>query len=172
MNLAVEDKPKEEVELPQVIKKVGVIGAGQMGTGISHVIALGGYDVALNDLKKATVDAFARVRLAIEAAEEERSRLARTLDERDDLLRSIHGRIGGSGRARAAELTSMKAFVHAVERDVAELRRMFPDVDPDAVLAVYTGFAGNFETTYEMLTLALAENRARVHHGRDEHDDD
>ena len=56
MNLAVEDKPKEEVELPQVIKKVGVIGAGQMGTGISHVIALGGYDVALNDLKKATVD--------------------------------------------------------------------------------------------------------------------
>jgi hypothetical protein len=56
--------------------------------------------------------------------------------------------------------------------DVAELRRMFPDVDPDAVLAVYTGFAGNFETTYEMLTLALAENRARVHHGRDEHDDD
>lgn len=72
---------------------------------------------------EATVDAFARVRLAIEAAEEERSRLARTLDERDDLLRSIHGRIGGSGRARAAELTSMKAFVHAVERDVAELRR-------------------------------------------------
>jgi 3-hydroxybutyryl-CoA dehydrogenase len=56
MNLAVEDKPKAEVELPQAIKKVGVIGAGQMGTGISHVIALGGYDVALNDLKKATVD--------------------------------------------------------------------------------------------------------------------
>ena len=27
-----------------------------MGTGIAHVIALGGYDVALNDLKKETVD--------------------------------------------------------------------------------------------------------------------
>lgn len=39
-----------------VIKKVGVIGAGQMGTGIAHVIALGGYDVALNDLKKEAVD--------------------------------------------------------------------------------------------------------------------
>ncbi len=39
-----------------VIKKVGVIGAGQMGTGIAHVIALAGYDVALNDLKKDAVD--------------------------------------------------------------------------------------------------------------------
>ncbi|MDB5428799.1 MAG: hypothetical protein JWR43_2774, partial [Phenylobacterium sp.] len=25
------------------IKSVGVIGAGQMGTGIAHVVALGGY---------------------------------------------------------------------------------------------------------------------------------
>jgi 3-hydroxybutyryl-CoA dehydrogenase len=33
------------------IKTVGVIGAGQMGTGIAHVTALAGYTVALNDLK-------------------------------------------------------------------------------------------------------------------------
>lgn len=32
------------------IKSVGVIGAGQMGNGIAHVIALGGYDVLLNDI--------------------------------------------------------------------------------------------------------------------------
>jgi 3-hydroxybutyryl-CoA dehydrogenase len=32
------------------IKTVGVIGAGQMGSGIAHVCALGGYDVLLNDL--------------------------------------------------------------------------------------------------------------------------
>ncbi|MBA5778944.1 3-hydroxybutyryl-CoA dehydrogenase [Stappia sp. F7233] len=32
------------------IKKVGVIGAGQMGSGIAHVCALAGYDVALNDI--------------------------------------------------------------------------------------------------------------------------
>jgi len=58
MNVAVEsaERPKTEAKLPQVIKKVGVIGAGQMGTGIAHVIALGGYSVALNDLKKATVE--------------------------------------------------------------------------------------------------------------------
>src|ERR1700752_4615909 len=33
-----------------VIKKVGVIGAGQMGNGISHVAALAGFDVVLNDV--------------------------------------------------------------------------------------------------------------------------
>ena len=37
--------------------KVGVIGAGQMGTGIAHVIALAGYDVAVNDLRREAFDA-------------------------------------------------------------------------------------------------------------------
>src|ERR1700752_5015505 len=35
------------------IRKIGVIGAGQMGNGIAHVSALAGFDVKLNDL---TVD--------------------------------------------------------------------------------------------------------------------
>src|SRR5580658_4021112 len=33
-----------------VIKKVGVIGSGQMGNGIAHVAALAGLDVVLNDI--------------------------------------------------------------------------------------------------------------------------
>jgi 3-hydroxybutyryl-CoA dehydrogenase len=33
-----------------VIKKVGVIGSGQMGNGIAHVAALAGFDVVLNDV--------------------------------------------------------------------------------------------------------------------------
>ncbi|MGI9512207.1 MAG: 3-hydroxybutyryl-CoA dehydrogenase [Anderseniella sp.] len=32
------------------IKKIGVIGAGQMGSGIAHVCALSGYDVGLYDI--------------------------------------------------------------------------------------------------------------------------
>ena len=32
------------------IRSVGVIGAGQMGAGIAHVCALGGYDVLLHDV--------------------------------------------------------------------------------------------------------------------------
>ncbi|GHC64411.1 3-hydroxybutyryl-CoA dehydrogenase [Neogemmobacter tilapiae] len=33
------------------IKAVGVIGAGQMGSGIAHVFAMAGYDVVLTDVK-------------------------------------------------------------------------------------------------------------------------
>ena len=33
------------------IRRVGVIGAGQMGNGIAHVCALAGYDVVLNDVR-------------------------------------------------------------------------------------------------------------------------
>src|SRR3546814_19733014 len=32
------------------IKSIGVIGAGQMGSGIAHVCALAGYDVKLSDV--------------------------------------------------------------------------------------------------------------------------
>jgi 3-hydroxybutyryl-CoA dehydrogenase len=39
------------------IKTVGVIGAGQMGTGIAHVCALAGYHVELNDVSRARIDA-------------------------------------------------------------------------------------------------------------------
>src|SRR5262249_41368461 len=33
-----------------MIKKIGVIGSGQMGNGIAHVAALAGFDVVLNDV--------------------------------------------------------------------------------------------------------------------------
>ena len=34
------------------IKSVGIVGAGQMGNGIAHVMALAGYDVILNDISQ------------------------------------------------------------------------------------------------------------------------
>jgi len=34
------------------IRKVGIVGAGQMGSGIAHVCALAGYDVALFDISE------------------------------------------------------------------------------------------------------------------------
>ncbi|MEE4119099.1 MAG: 3-hydroxybutyryl-CoA dehydrogenase [Paracoccaceae bacterium] len=34
------------------IEKVGIVGAGQMGSGIAHVFALAGYDVVLQDIEE------------------------------------------------------------------------------------------------------------------------
>ncbi|HEY3695699.1 3-hydroxybutyryl-CoA dehydrogenase [Phenylobacterium sp.] len=39
------------------IKSVGVVGAGQMGSGIAHVAALGGYDVLLHDVSADRIEA-------------------------------------------------------------------------------------------------------------------
>jgi threonine dehydrogenase-like Zn-dependent dehydrogenase len=39
------------------IKKIGVIGAGQMGNGIAHVAALAGMDVLLNDISTDRINA-------------------------------------------------------------------------------------------------------------------
>ena len=33
-----------------IIRSIGIIGAGQMGSGIAHVCALAGYDVRLADV--------------------------------------------------------------------------------------------------------------------------
>jgi 3-hydroxybutyryl-CoA dehydrogenase len=46
-----------------LIRTVGIIGAGQMGNGIAHVVALAGYEVALNDVK---VEAIEKARGVIE----------------------------------------------------------------------------------------------------------
>ena len=34
------------------LQRIGVIGAGQMGSGIAHVCALAGYEVLLNDIAR------------------------------------------------------------------------------------------------------------------------
>jgi len=56
MDVAVKTKNSSPAARSTAIKKVGVIGAGQMGNGIAHVVSLAGYDVALNDLKKDAVE--------------------------------------------------------------------------------------------------------------------
>ncbi len=50
------DKTTAQADLSS-IKTVGVIGAGQMGNGIAHVMALGGYDVKLSDVSNEQLEA-------------------------------------------------------------------------------------------------------------------
>src|ERR1700710_2095235 len=39
------------------IKKIGLIGAGQMGSGLAHVCSLAGFEVKLNDVSGARIKA-------------------------------------------------------------------------------------------------------------------
>jgi 3-hydroxybutyryl-CoA dehydrogenase len=55
----VKDRPKERTQarsertndMAHSIRKIGVVGAGQMGNGIAHVCALSGFHVLLNDIE-------------------------------------------------------------------------------------------------------------------------
>ncbi|MEO0744998.1 MAG: 3-hydroxybutyryl-CoA dehydrogenase [Pseudomonadota bacterium] len=73
------------------IKSVGIVGAGQMGNGIAHVMALAGYRVLLNDISEealsqgvATVDRnlerqVSRGKIAADAKAEALARISTTL---------------------------------------------------------------------------------------------
>jgi 3-hydroxybutyryl-CoA dehydrogenase len=50
------DKGKAAAKPGRTIQKVGIIGAGQMGSGIAHVVAIAGYKVAMHDLKRELYD--------------------------------------------------------------------------------------------------------------------
>jgi 3-hydroxybutyryl-CoA dehydrogenase len=81
------------------IKTVGVIGAGQMGSGIAHVCALAGYDVLLND---AAPD---RITESLSLIDKNLSRqVARGIVKEED-------RVAALGRIRAA--TGLEEIGHA-----------------------------------------------------------
>jgi len=76
------------------IQKVGVIGAGQMGSGIAHVAALAGFDVLLNDV---TLD---RIKAGIATINGNMARLVAKNTLTDE------ARLAGLGRIAAAEQMS------------------------------------------------------------------
>jgi 3-hydroxybutyryl-CoA dehydrogenase len=56
--IEVKERPKARADHAALnIRRVGVIGAGQMGNGIAHVCALAGFDVKLNDVSADRVKA-------------------------------------------------------------------------------------------------------------------
>ena len=74
------------------IGRIGVVGAGQMGNGIAHVLALAGYEVALNDVSQDAMDKamatirrnmerqVAREKISAETMEAALARISPTLD--------------------------------------------------------------------------------------------
>ncbi|APX12587.1 3-hydroxybutyryl-CoA dehydrogenase [Tateyamaria omphalii] len=70
------------------IKTVGIVGAGQMGNGIAHVMSLAGYDVMLNDISG---DALAGAMATIDRnLERQVSREKISADDKSAALARIH----------------------------------------------------------------------------------
>jgi 3-hydroxybutyryl-CoA dehydrogenase len=104
------------------IKSVGIIGAGQMGNGIAHVVALAGFDVAMHDIKKEAVD---KARSTIER------NMARQVSRgviTDADMHAALKRIGYAGDL--ARIGEADLVIEAATEDEAVKRKIFIDLCP------------------------------------------
>jgi 3-hydroxybutyryl-CoA dehydrogenase len=104
------------------IKSVGIIGAGQMGNGIAHVVALAGFDVALHDVKKEAVE---KARATIER------NLARQVSRGVITDADMHAALKRIGYAAdLAGIGEADLVIEAATEDEAVKRKIFVDLCP------------------------------------------
>lgn len=104
------------------IEKVGVIGAGQMGMGIAHVLALAGIDVVLEDINP---DALAAARGTIE---KNMHRQAARGMIKDDAVAPALARIRPS--TSLDDMKDREFVIEAATEDEAVKRKIFADLCP------------------------------------------
>ena len=116
------------------IRKIGIIGAGQMGSGIAHVVALSGYDVVLHDLAKERVDA------ALSTIDKNLARQVASGKISDEERRKTISRI--SYAETLAGLGDADLVIEAATEDETVKRKIFvalcPVIKPDAIVATNT----------------------------------
>jgi 3-hydroxybutyryl-CoA dehydrogenase len=116
------------------IERIGIIGAGQMGTGIAHVMALAGYDVMLDDLNK---EALSR---ALERIEKNMQRQAGKGAIRQDQIKPALARIRTT--STMDDLRDREMVIEAATEDEAVKKKIFQDlctrIAPGCLIATNT----------------------------------
>jgi 3-hydroxybutyryl-CoA dehydrogenase len=125
---------RKEASLPITIKKVGVIGAGQMGNGIAHVVSLAGYDVQLHDISRERFETAMATIHGNMARQISRGKI--TEEERDEALSRI------SYAASLENLGDADLVIEAATEDEDIKRKILvslcPNLKPQALLATNT----------------------------------
>ncbi len=114
--------------------RIGVVGAGQMGSGIIEVMARSGLEVVAREVDRAAVDA-GRERVSISTGRAvERGKL--DADTRDRILAAV------TWTTELGDLADCDLVVEAVVEDLGVKHAIFAELDtvvgPDAVLATNT----------------------------------
>jgi 3-hydroxybutyryl-CoA dehydrogenase len=116
------------------INKIGIIGAGQMGSGIAHVVALSGYGVALHDVAKE------RVENAISTIDKNLARQVASGKISDDERQKALSRI--SFAETMQNLGDADLVIEAATEDETVKRKIFvalcPYLKPDAIVSTNT----------------------------------
>ncbi len=117
-----------------VIRKVGVVGCGQMGSGIAETCAVSGYDVLVVEIDQATLDrGLHRIRSSLGKAVE-RSKLSQ--QQAEEALSRI------KGTTDLGDFADRDLVIEAVIELMNEKKRVFQRLDgicpPDTIFATNT----------------------------------
>jgi 3-hydroxybutyryl-CoA dehydrogenase len=116
------------------IRKIGIVGAGQMGGGIAHVVALSGYDVAINDVAKERFDT------ALQAIDKNMSRQVASGKINEDERKAALARIKFAESMQ--DLGDADLVIEAATEDETVKRKIFvalcPFLKPDAIVGTNT----------------------------------
>jgi 3-hydroxybutyryl-CoA dehydrogenase len=116
------------------ITKIGIIGAGQMGSGIAHVVALYGFDVALHDIAKDRIDA------AISTIDKNLARQVASGKITDEERKQTLSRISYAETMQA--FADADLVIEAATEDETVKRKIFvalcPYLSPDAIVSTNT----------------------------------
>ena len=116
------------------IQKIGVIGAGQMGNGIAHVLAASGYDVLLNDISQDALDK--SIEIIRGNMERQVSKDKMTQQDMDAALSRIHSTLGlpelGQSDLIIESATEREAVKQAIFDD------LLPHLQPHTILTSNT----------------------------------
>lgn len=130
------------------IDRVGVVGAGTMGSGIAQVAAASGHDVVMRDIETEYVES------GFETIADSLGRLVDREKLTEAEAEAAEARIEGT--TELADLADCDIVVEAALEDIDVKRDIFADlddiVDPDAVLATNT-------STLSITTIAAATDR-------------
>ncbi|MGI8853249.1 MAG: 3-hydroxybutyryl-CoA dehydrogenase [Methyloceanibacter sp.] len=116
------------------IRKIGIVGAGQMGGGIAHVVALSGYDVTINDVAKERFDT------ALAAIDKNMSRQIASGKISEDERESAIARITFAESMQ--DFSDADLVIEAATEDETVKRKIFvglcPFLKPDAIVGTNT----------------------------------
>ncbi len=116
------------------LRRIGVIGAGQMGSGIAHVCALAGFDVALTDVD---AEALARGHRTIERNMSRQ--VARGTVREDDKAAALARIRTGLDYAMFGECDMViEAATEKEEVKRAIFKKLVPALNPEALIATNT----------------------------------
>ena len=130
------------------VKKIGVIGAGQMGHGIALTAAKAGYNVTLRDINKELVDVGLKKINKFLTKSVEKAKM--TEDEKKGILSRVNG------KTKLEDLKDADLIIEAIFENVKVKKELFKDLDK--ICKKETIFASN-TSTIPITDLASATGR-------------